>query len=179
MNRWLLLAAVLPLLAACASIPEPEGPEDSLVIGYFALDFPDGFFDQNRRTITNGITLSFVNERSGNKFSVMTSQGYYQFLSNGTDSYSFAGFKIRVDRGTIQSNVNQKFAAKPHSVVYLGHLTVIYAKPQKTHEVSMDMKTHYWDYDISTNFTYNEGELQSYLKSRDPENPWLEYEVVH
>ncbi len=179
MNRWLLLVAVLPLLSACASIPAPEGPDDSLVIGYFALDFPDGFFDQNRRTITTGITLSFVNQTTGRKFSITTSNGYYQFLSNGADSYTFASYKVQSDRATIQSAVNKTFAAKPRSVVYLGHLTVVYSKPKATHQTSMDQKTNYWNFDTSADFAYKDGELVGYLRDKDPENPWLEYEVVH
>ncbi len=178
MNRWLLLVAVLPLLSACASIPAPEGPDDSLVIGYFALDFPDGFFDQNRRTITTGITLSFVNQSTGRKFSITTSNGYYQFLSNGADSYTFASYKVQSDRATIQSKIDKTFAAKPRSVVYLGHLTVIYAKPKATHETSLDQKANYWNFETSANFAYKEEELRSYLRDKDPENPWLAYEVV-
>jgi hypothetical protein len=178
MNRWLLLVAVLPLLSACASIPSPESPDDSLVIGYFALDFPDGFFDKGRRTITSGVTLNFVNQTTGRKFWITTSNGYYQFLSNGTDSYTFASYKIESDRATVQSTVDKTFATKPRSVVYLGHLTLIYAKPKQTHKTSMDQKSNYWNFDTTANFLYNEGELRSYLREKDPDSPWLEYEVV-
>jgi len=178
MKKRLLIVAVFILSFSCASTPYPEGPDDSLVIGYLALDFPDGFFEQNRRTITSGITLTFVNQASGRKFGVTTSNGYFQFLSNGTDSYNFASYKVQSDRATIQSSVNKRFDTKPHSVVYLGHLTVIYSKPKQTHRASMDLKTRYWNYETSAKFDYSEEQLRTHLEDQDPESLWLEYEVV-
>jgi hypothetical protein len=58
MKQCLLAIGVAALLGSCASIPAPESPDDSLVIGYMALDFPDGYFEEGRRTIASGINLS-------------------------------------------------------------------------------------------------------------------------
>jgi hypothetical protein len=178
-KRWfVLIVGVLSLLAGCASLPVPESPEDSLVIGYFVLDFPDGFFEQNRHTFTSGVTLNFINETTGKKFWLITSEGYFQFLSNGTDSYAFESYKLETSNGSVNGGIDKKFAAKPHSVLYLGQLTLIYAKPKKTYKTSMDLKTVYWEFQNSSNFAYNEEELRGYLQGKDPQCPWLEYEVA-
>ena len=178
MSKWLFPIAAVPFLLACASIPAPEGPDDSLVIGCFTLDFPDGFFDQTKRTITSGVTLNFINETTGKKFWITTSDGFYQFLSNGTDSYLFDSYHLQSSGGSVGGEFNKNLPLKPHCVVYLGHMTVIYAKPQKTHKTSMDEKTVYWNYERSVKMLFNEGELRTYLSSKDPQSPWLDYEVV-
>jgi len=183
MTKWMLLVAVMPLLFSCASMPAPEGPDDSLVIGYFALDFPEGFFEQSKRTFTSGVTLNIKNETTGGRFRLTTSKGYFQFLSNGSDSYLIEeySFQERDQSGRygVKGEVNRKFSTRTHSVVYLGHLTVVYTKPKATHKTSADLKSNYWAFKTSDDFKYNEGELLSYLRDKDPECPWLEYEVVH
>jgi hypothetical protein len=173
-----LIVGVLSLMAGCASVPVPEGSDDTLVIGNFVLDFPDGFFDQNRRTIKSGVTLNFINESTGKKFWVLTSDGYFQFLSNGTDWYTFDSFSSKPSGYTVGGEIKKKFAVQPHSVAYLGQLTLIYAKPKQTYKTSMDQKTVYWDFEKSSNFAYNEEELRGYLQGEDPQCPWLEYEVA-
>jgi hypothetical protein len=178
MKKWLLLAGLLPFLGACTSVPDPLDPEDCLVIGYFALDFPDGFFDQPKRTITSGVTMNFTNETTGNKFWLITSRGYFQFLSNGKDWYTIDSFKIETADGSIESAWNRKFAPKPHSVFYLGHLTLFYAEPKRTYKTSMGQRMVYWDFKTSSNLVYNEGELRSYLQNKGARSPWLEYAVV-
>jgi len=179
MKRWIAILGLLPLLLSCASFPEPEAPESSLVIGYLVLDYPDGWFDQAKRTIASGVTLYFTNQSSGNKFWLTTSQGYFQFLSNGTDSYSLESYKVTVDRSTSSGDISLKFTAKPHTVVYLGHHTMIHTDPQKTTKTTPEGRGTYWTYKRSTNSQEKEGEMLTYLKSKDPESPWLEYEVVH
>lgn len=179
MKKCLLAVGLLAFLVSCASIPTPENPDDSLVIGYFALDYPDGWFDQAKRTIVSGVTLYFTNQSSGNKFWLTTSQGYFQFLSNGADSYSLEGYKVTVDRSTSSGDVSLKFTTKPHTVVYLGHHTMMHTDPQKTIRTTPEGRAIYWTYKRSINSQYKEGEMLTYLKSKDPESPWLEYEVVH
>lgn len=183
MNRWLLLVAVLPLLAACASIPTPESPDDSLVIGYFALDFPDGFFAQSRRTFTSGIGLLIKNETTGRKFRLTTSNGYFQFLSNGTDGYTIMEYSLkeRDPSGmySVGGKLDRSFSTRTRSVVYLGHQTIVYSKPKNMYRSSGDSKENYWNFEKSNRHTYNEGQLLSYLVDAAPESPWLQYEVVH
>lgn len=178
MKKRIAILGLLPLLLSCASFPEPEAPENSLVIGYLVLDYPDGYFEHGRRTFTSGITVNLTNQASGRKFWLTTSNGFFHFLSNGTDSYTLDTYKLSVEGATSEGRLKRSFTTKPHSVVYLGHLTLTYAHPQK--KVSnLDTKLVYWDYEFSSSFKYNEGDLQTYLQSRDPDGPWQEYEVVH
>ena len=179
MKKGLLAVGLLAFLVSCASIPGPENPDDSLVIGYFALDYPDGWFDHGKRTITSGVTLYFANQSSGNKFWLTTSQGYFQFLSNGRDSYSLESYKVTVERSTSSGDIGLKFTAKPHTVVYLGHHLMIHSDPRKTTRTTPEGRATYWTYTRSIDSKDKEGEMLTYLKGKDAECPWLEYEVVH
>jgi hypothetical protein len=180
MKKWLALPGVLLLLSlllSCASSPAPENPEDSLVIGYFVLDYPDGYFDKPKRTFSSGITIYLTNQSTGRSFWVSTSGGYYQFLSNGTDTYSLDRYKHVVEGSTTSGTFNRRFTAKPHSVVYLGHSTLTYARPRQS--VKTDVKVIYWEFDTSHSGAFKDDEVLSYLKEKDPESPWLEYQIVH
>ena len=46
--KWLgalvLTAGMIVLLLSCAGLPEPTEDTDTLVIGTFVVDFPEGFF---------------------------------------------------------------------------------------------------------------------------------------
>ena len=178
MRRHLLLLGVLLLCFSCASLPSPKGPNDSLVIGYLALDFPDGFFEHSKRAITTGINLKFLNETTGKSFWVSSSDGYFQFRSNGTDSYSLESFKVETSTGSIgETPVRRKLITRPHSLIYLGHLTVTYVRPTRK-SMTSDQQTACWDFAISSKLAHNEEELRAYLLSVDPGSPWLGYEIV-
>jgi hypothetical protein len=179
MAKWMVLIGALGLLLGCASIPEPEGPDDSLVIGYLALDFPDGFFEENKRTIESLITLSFINETRGRSFRLTTKEGWFQFLSNGTDSYLYDYYEYKSSSGSVRGQLQKKFAVRPRCVYYLGHLTITYNRPKLSTQGSLDPRTQYWDYDRSSSFSYNDEEVRNYLEFEDPASPWLAYEVQH
>lgn len=78
--KALFLVAVLDVLS-CAGIPKPETPQDTLIIGSFVLDFPDGFFDDPSRAITSGIELTITNTTKDSSFSVRDRAKRLLFLS--------------------------------------------------------------------------------------------------
>src|SRR3989304_8102826 len=94
MKYVLLMASLIFALSSCASIPAPEKADDSLVIGHLVLDFPDGFFEQPSRTIESGVMLHLVNTTKQTRFSLLTSGGYFRFLSHGADEYLLKGYEF-------------------------------------------------------------------------------------
>ncbi len=178
MKQAVLVFCILAALGACASFPQPEGEGNSLVIGYLALDFPDGYFNRPARTIRSGIRLHLRNESRQTDFSLMTSSGYYYFLSNGTDSYSLESYEYEdtAERAKLgRSKIDLKFEITPGKVVYLGHLTISYKIPKLTLD-SLEKKTYRFEVDSSVRWEKEETLL--YIVGRDPDSRWLEYEVV-
>jgi len=180
MKRMLLAAAALLLVLGCTSLPAPEGVKNSLVVGRIALDFPDGFFDRPARTLQARIKMDFLNLASGSKFTVYTSDGYFFFLSNGSDTYRLLSYASSAEGGgggyTIgPATINKVVPMQPGRVMYLGDLTITYAQPKKTESRSSGT---YWDFDVSRKLDWNPDELERFIRDMDPESPWLEREVV-
>ena len=68
MKRVILLLACIAVVFSCKSLPKPGNDTDSLVIGGFTWEFPDGFFELAPKTLTNDITLGMVNLSNGKRF---------------------------------------------------------------------------------------------------------------
>lgn len=56
-----MVSGFIFILVSCASFPEPKEEGDSLVIGSFVVDFPDGFFNKAPRTVKEGVWIEFEN----------------------------------------------------------------------------------------------------------------------
>jgi hypothetical protein len=178
MKHAVLILGILAALSSCTSLPEPEGEGNSLVIGYVALDFPDGFFNRPARKIQNGIRLHFLNESQQTKFSLSTASGYYYFLANGTDNYSLESFEYEdtAERAKLgQSKVGWKFRVVPGKVVYLGHWILSYKAPKLTLD-TLDAKRY--KYEVDPSFIWQKDDILQYLQKVRPGSRWLDYEMV-
>ena len=185
MKRILAMAAlgagVFAALFACASLPEPESPDNAMVIGSFAMAFPDGFFGGPSRTFTQGAKLYFYNYRTSKTFSVMTDpRGYYSFLSNGTDKYAFLAGEMSLNetgrKSSFSGQIMRAFPTVPGKVVYLGHFTLSFAKPDRTGKQAD--KATIWNYEKVVNQKWQDELLQQYLTENSPDSAWLQREIV-
>ena len=113
MKKMFLAGLIALLLISCAGIPEPEESGNSLIIGSIILDFPDGFFDGASTTITRSIKVKLLNTTKKRSFTLSTIDGYFYFLTNGTDSYVLESFefekfiKIKNTIYTLGKNINK------------------------------------------------------------------------
>jgi hypothetical protein len=180
---WVLPMVLLLVLGACAGFPPPEEGGSSLVIGSLVLDYPDGFFDLKPCCFTRGVKLVILNATTDKRFSLTTDDGYFYFLSNGTDNYVLESYEYtkRTDTGeyNVGRNVGQKFSPVPNSLVYLGHITITYAAPDKVDKDKLGRKTTtYWDYNVSAGMDYDSDALLEYIREIEPDSSWLSYELV-
>ena len=180
-NRLWLAAVVLSMIMGCTSLPAPEDAGNSLVVGRLTLDFPDGFFAQPAKTLRVGIKVDWLNTSTGKTFATHTSDGYFFFLSNGLDSYVLRSYEYKTESGaggfTIGPvNLDKAVNVQPGKVIYLGDLTMTYAKPRK---VKLHGYTEYYDFDISAAIDWHVDELRGFFGSKDSASPWLDYEVFN
>jgi hypothetical protein len=179
----LVAVSVLFSLIACAGLPAPEGTEDSLVVGWFVVDFPDGYFNLPSRTISSNVKLHFENTTTGQSFSVSTWHGYFHFLSNGKDGYhlerfEYSGAETGGGSFFFGNLLDIEFTAKPGKILHLGAIKFNYRHPKRMTRVSAGRNVDYYDFEESLDRTWDEEEAKEYLRSQDPESPWLSYEVV-
>ena len=187
MKKWILpvLGVFLGLLVSCAGIPSAEKPTDTLVIGSFLVDFPDGFFNEEPRTFSSGIALTFTNVTSGSSFTIITAdKGYFWFLSNGTDSYELARYHYDYVSGSrhrfvLDSKIGYSFTTTPQSLLYVGHLELIYARPQRPDPTAYGRhQTVEWDFDTTWNRDFRTGEMSAHLSTLVGGPPWLSHTIV-
>jgi hypothetical protein len=181
MKQAILAICALAALSSCASmpVPEPEGEGDSLVIGYFALDFPDGYFNYPPRKIVDRIQLIFLNETRKTRFSLTTSAGYYCFLANGTDDYSLESYgyeDVGAQARLGPAKVDWKFGITPGKVVYLGHLTISYKSEKMKVEASSERRSS--SFDVDSSYRWEEEATLQYIETLNPESRWLDCELV-
>jgi len=176
MKRWLLGIGVLFLLLSCASFPEPESQGNSLVIGTFVMDFPDGFFQEPPRKFRSDVVINFANEMTKEKFSLSTSHpGYFYFLSNGTDDYVFESFELKVESGSYwwdmhKTELKKRIITSPDKVIYLGNIVVSYRRPKKKLE-GASMTSWHFEQSIST--AWDRDALTKYIRAKKKDSRWL------
>jgi len=178
-----LAAGVLAMLLACATVPEPGGPDNALVTGSFIIDFPDGFFGQADRTFRSGVKLYFANVRTSKTFSLLTGQeGYFSYLSNGSDKYALIAYAMSTNETGQQTEfggeVMRGFPTTPGKVVYLGHFTASFTKPNKTTRQALGQATTFWDYEKAVTQKWEDDLLLQYLRETSPDSAWLERELL-
>jgi hypothetical protein len=185
MKRNLFLVIMIVVLVSCVGLPKPKEDSDSLIIGYFELDFPDGFFDKTPRIIKNCIRLDFINLNTKKKFTVFTDNGYFRFLSNGKDDFLFLLFNYHQENGLRTYSLNEhqikrKITNSPQKIIYTGHLTYTFAKPELLAKEEAlgggKLITHY-RYRKSISGESNKKALIEYIQEKQPHNQWLDYEI--
>jgi opacity protein-like surface antigen len=180
MRRTLALAAVAALLlGSCASAPEPQGTQDSLVSGYITLDFVDGFFNMGPRVLKSGLSVAFEKEGTGETVTARTdSEGLFAFATGGGGRWVLRSIryeeKVADNTFTGGPNLGFSFDVEPGSIAYIGDLTVVYADPEQTaHSTRGSTKTRSYNYDISLRHTHEVGRFSSYLETKFSESAWL------
>lgn len=76
------------LLVSCVALPKPETESDSLVIGFFSLVFPGGYFSSPLTTIDRGVELDFRDVTTGRWHVEFTIGGTFKFIAHGGDRYA-------------------------------------------------------------------------------------------
>jgi hypothetical protein len=181
MKRLIIPVAIAFALISCASLPRPQSSDDSLVIGSFVVDFPDGFFDRPAATFASGVWVKIANQTRGTSFQIITTPGgYFWFMSNGSDSYSLEGFEFKTQTASgtysIRDKIDYKWTVSPGHVHYIGHLAFTYKKPDKASTETYGGTTH-WSFERSLDKKSKPEAVREYLKATDPESPWISYEV--
>jgi hypothetical protein len=182
MKSLLLVIAVMVVLAGCASIPAPEDESTALVIGRLSLGFPDGFFRQSARTIRYGVTVHFQNVTKQSRFSVKTSDGYYYFLSNGTDKYVLVSYEYREQSGAGNitlggEKIMREFVPEPGKVVYVGDITYTYSAPDIVKTESGGTHST-WNYVVTRDDGSDLEGVREYLRDKDNSGAWLQRDIV-
>jgi hypothetical protein len=178
--------SLLLLLTSCAGVPRPESDESTLVIGSFILDYPDGIFEYNARTIPVGIYITIRNNTQDSTFVVRTMEGgYFYFLSNGSDSYSLVSYRYMFTAAgrqeyTLQGGFKAAFTAAPGQICYLGDIVFRNAKPRKTEEVTdaAGGKHTSWSYEQTATRDDKPDQVISFLQKQDANSPWITRTVV-
>jgi hypothetical protein len=180
-----LIVCCLALLVSCASVPNPENDRSSLVIGSIALDFPDGLFDLPPRVVSSGIILTVRNTTQGHSFDLrVNNDGYFYFLSNGSDAYSLLGYRYTfTTSGRSEYSISQglgasSFHATPGQICYLGHIVHRYTSPKKTDLNLYARKGSSWNYQIEVIRDNKSDEMLKNLKAQNDDMPWLQRMVT-
>ena len=181
MKKLLVIVSVMVLLISCTTmLPLPEQEGNSLVIGSFILDFPDGFFDLSPRKFDSYVQLQFKNVTQGSSFTLRTRSGYFYFLTNGTDKYILEYFKLgQTTIGTTRYTfggemLNLQISTLPNKVIYLGHIVFTEASPDVAKR--RDITTTY-EFEPSSTVSWNRDLLLQYISAQHGA-PWLDYEIV-
>jgi hypothetical protein len=179
-----IAAVLLAALASCASIPKPSDENTALVIGNLVLDFPDGFFRAYARTVEDRVRVEIVNKTQQSKFSMYTKDGYFSFLSNGTDEYVLMTYSYETQmsgggKGSIGGQeIMGQISTTPGKVVYVGHITITYNAPNKSTTLGGGAQT-FWNYDVNFDLDWNTSALEEYLATKDPDGTWLSRGIVN
>jgi hypothetical protein len=181
MKKLLVIVSVMVLLISCTTmLPLPEQEGNSLVIGSFILDFPDGFFNLSPRKFDMNVQLHFKNVTQGSSFTLRTSRGYFYFLTNGTDKYVLEYFKLgetKIGDTTYTfggETLNFQILTTPNKVIYLGHIVFTEAGSDAAKRSG---RTSIYEFEPSTTVDWNRDFLLQYISDHQG-GPWLQYEIV-
>ena len=184
MKRILFVGGVIAVAAvmlSCAGFPEPAGDGNSLVVGSFVLDFPDGFFDTPPKKFDMNVQLSFRNSTKNSRFDIYTNRGYFHFQTNGTDEYVLEDFQLlKTKIGNTMYNfpgakIDMKIANSPNKVIYLGHVIFTYSAPTAA---SRKGKSTYYDYETDVSVDWDKSLLRQYIEQKNPGSAWLACEII-
>lgn len=175
---------IVALLLSCATspppLPEPEKFSDSLLIGAFSVEFPDGYRAgavsfAAATTFVEGVSLYFRNVTRDEDFVVeVDSSGYYHFLSNGTDEFLLRGFSYLGETARritlISGEINIHIDNMPGSLIYLGHNAFIFSKTEEGRR-AQNLETDWNTTEVSRHIhTRNDQKLCWWMACRVVEN---------
>jgi len=204
MKAHALLFLGLLLLVSCASLPSPSSPSDSLVIGFFTLYFPGGYFDTPQTNIERDVELDFRDVTTGKRFSTFTIGGTFKFLAHGNDAYTLVRSRANLLNGSRRyiigpRAVGLEIAPSPGKVLYVGNIQLTYSHPPGTpvlypeldYEIRAEggpgvssevggegiIKT-VESYNVTITRTWDEAALREYMKRIDSSSSWLSRDIV-
>lgn len=169
------------LLVSCATLPAPQGPESSLVVGNMVIDFPDGFFDLAPTTLDQHVELTFRDVSDNKNITVYTANGgFYYFLADPGKTYRLESCSAKVSgaHGTYSTGhlrLNWAFTVEPRKLVYLGHYFIIFRAPKV---VEAHGNRSNWDYDIHSQFLLKPDSMRQFISDTQADSPWVSYELV-
>lgn len=200
----LSVTATLTSLIACATVPAPRASSESLVIGSFALSFPDGFFGFAQTVVDSQVRLNIRDLTTGRWFSVYTVGGHFNFRVNGADRYVVESSEYHAWKGTGQCVVGARplgvaIPAEAGKVISLGNLVLTYT-PHGTTPITRDdwSATDYqleppnpasdfypviatkvgWDYSTRLTRSADSAQLLAYLHAIDARSAWERRGIV-
>jgi ankyrin repeat protein len=182
MGRLAILSLVVLLFSACIGLPHAENESDTLVIGSFIIDFPDGFLMEQPKTIDSRITLTVKNLTKEKSFTILTHEaGYFWFLCNGKDSYELEKFSwedttYSGHKFTLESKINYSFKTVPQHVLYLGHYALHYRQPEKQNPSANG--TGQRNFKTSMDLDFNMLGTMENLKKHDADAFWRSRDIL-
>jgi len=205
MKRIALIAFLPVWMAACASLPAPGSPDDSLVIGSFSLYFPEGgYFDSGVWEIDRGIELDAQDLTTGQWIPMFLSGGDFWFLAHSGDTYEIVSARAEVEFGSRtyvfgERKIGLKIDAQAEKVLSLGEIRLTYNKvkdtwsfhPKIDYEIrsaggmqgaspalAEAMTRSEEAFDVVVSQKLDDKNTQSTLKRIDPASPWLSRDIV-
>ena len=204
MKKLFVLAILAALLASCASLPSPQNPQDSLVVGYFSLYFPDEYFNSGLTRIDRDVELDFRDITSGRWILRLVYGGHFQFLAHAGDTYVLESSRANLLNGSMRyvfgpRPIGLKIDPDPGKVVSLGTIQLTY-NPVKESPTTFHQRIDYsvrmggmgglsplnsgggqtvvdQPFDVSISQTFDDTGLVSYLRQVDPSSPWLSRQI--
>ncbi len=198
MKPFLLSVTTLVFLISCAGLPPSAGPDDSLVIGSFVLDFPKGFYDLSRMSIENGVLLQIQDKTGGGSFSVYTQKGRFWFMAVAAHDYRLVSYRLVKSIGGVDYHLGKRdidiaFTALPGKVNYVGDFRYVFNMPLNSRwiarefcepdyqmEITLDSATRI-DYVYEYSSAPRQWDVQAlndFMKELSPASPWLDREIV-
>jgi len=196
------------LLESCASLPDPQTPEDSLVIGYFSLYFPDEYFNSGQSVIVRNIELDIRDLTTGRWIVRFLSDGNFQFLAHGGDTYSLVSSRANLLNGSMRyvfgpRPINLRIDPVPGKVLSLGKIQLNYRPVEDsfTFHPKIDFSIRGGGggggmsgtprtfggggaavigqaFNVSISQTWDDADLLSYMKRVAPTTPWLFRDIL-
>jgi len=193
------------LLLSCSSLPAPQAPGDSLVIGYFSMIFPGEYFDSALTTIDSNIELDFRDLTTGHWVLQFLNGGHFRFLARGGHTYELVNSRAHLENGSRTyifgpRQIGLKIEPSPGKVLSLGRIQLTYTRskdtftfhPEVDYEIrsaggfsglspglASSMTRNVAAYDVSPSQTWDDTDLRTYMKKLDPSSPWLSRDIVH
>jgi len=195
------LAVLTLIVAGCAGLPAPRGPQDALVVGSVVLAFPDGLTGDIERRLPSNLMLHFLDTNTGRRICRVSSDGCYAFRARAEGPFILEGIEWYLREPQVHYSLRDRLAlplsVSPGRVCYQGHLIVRYERPRSSDRPAADtvitreqieppeeeedyplallgMRTHtYWSYERSLERRNDEEAMMAQLRRRHPRSPWL------
>jgi hypothetical protein len=185
MKRMIVPAGlVLLLLAGCASIPEPEGSDDTLLAGFVTIDYVDRFFSLGPREFKSGLTVTLYAHGSKETVTTRTDQeGFFALPADDERLWSIYSVShtekiadVNYESGGL---IRRTFQVEPGSVTYLGAFKLVFKAPaQVSHSERANRKERTWDFEESVEHRENPDAFGEYFETKFEGSSWLSRPVA-